>query len=64
MIKIFVNDKPIVLTTKIEKETTFKNYLLKSVNIGKVIKELNSSNLTEIRLIHKNEDKLLKKFLK
>lgn len=64
MIKIFVNDKPIVLTSKIEKETTFKNYLLKSVNIGKVIKELNSTKLTEIRLIHNNEDKLLKKFLK
>lgn len=64
MIKIFVNDKPIVLTTKIEKETTFKNYLLKSVNISKVIKELNSSKVSEIRLIHKNEDKLLKKFLK
>lgn len=63
MIKIFVGDKPIVLTTKIEKETDFKNYLLKSVNLAKVIKELNSSKVSEIRLIHKNENKLLKKFL-
>lgn len=64
MHKIFVGDKPIILTTRVEPETDFKNYLLKTVNIGKVIKELNGSKLKSIRLIHKNEDKLLKKFLK
>ncbi|WP_040278691.1 NUDIX hydrolase [Psychroserpens damuponensis] len=61
---IFVNDKPILLTTKVEKEDGFKNYLLKSVNIGKVIKKLNSTNLEAVRLIGKNEEKLLSKFLK
>ena len=35
MYKVFVNDKPIVLTTIVSKETNFKNYLLKSVKIGK-----------------------------
>ena len=64
MYKVFVNDKPIVLTTVVSKETDFKNYLLKSVKIGKVIKELNKSSIKEVRLIGKNEDKLLKKFLK
>ncbi|WNH13261.1 NUDIX hydrolase [Thalassobellus suaedae] len=64
MYKVFVGDKPIVLTTVVEQETNFKNYLLDTVNIGKVIKELNNSSLDEVRLIHKNEDKLLKKFLK
>lgn len=64
MYKVFVGDKPIILTTVVEQETNFKNYLLSTVNIRKVIRELNSSNLNEIRLIHKNEDKLLKKFLK
>ncbi len=64
MHKVFVGDKPIVLTTKVEQETNFKNYLLDTVNIGKVIKELNNTSLQEVRLIHKNEDKLLKKFLK
>ena len=64
MHKVFVGDKPIILTTKVERETNFKNYLLHSVSIGKVIKELNTTPLNEIRLIHKNEDKLLKKFLK
>ncbi|MGS2727369.1 NUDIX hydrolase [Psychroserpens sp. BH13MA-6] len=64
MYHIFVNDKPIVLTTKIEKEDGFKNYLLSNVNISKVIRELNRSSLHSVRLIGKKEDKLLKKFLK
>lgn len=64
MHKIFVGDKPIILTTKVEQETNFKNYLLDTVNIGKVIKELKNSSLSEVRLIHKKEDKLLSKFLK
>ena len=64
MYKVFVNDKPIVLTTNVEQETNFKNYLLNTANIGKLIKELNTTSLAEVRLIHKNKDKLLKKFLK
>jgi len=64
MYKIFVSDKPIILTTVVEKEEGFKNYLLSTVNIGKVIRALNSSSLKEVRLIGKKEGKLLKKFLK
>ena len=64
MYKVFVNDKPIILTTEVSKETDFKNYLLKTVQIAKVIKELNKSSVKEIRLIGKNEEKLLKKFSK
>jgi 8-oxo-dGTP pyrophosphatase MutT (NUDIX family) len=64
MYKVFVNDKPIILTTMVSKETNFKNYLLKTANIGKVIKELNSTSLEEIRLIGKKEGKLIKQFLK
>ena len=64
MYKVFVNDKPIVLTTVVSKETDFKNYLLKSVKIAKVIKELNKSSIKEIRLIGKKEEKLLKNFFK
>ena len=37
MYKVFVGDKPIILTTIVEQETNFKNYLLDTVNIGKVI---------------------------
>tara|TARA_R110000868_G_scaffold392258_1_gene662799 strand:- start:262 stop:843 length:582 start_codon:yes stop_codon:yes gene_type:complete len=64
MYKVFVGAKPIVLTTEVDQETNFKNYLLNTVNIGKVIKELNNTSLSEVRLIHKDEEKLLKKFLK
>ena len=64
MYHVFVNHKPIVLTTIVSKETNFKNYLLKTVNIGKVIRELNSTSLAEVRLIGKHKDKLLKHFLK
>lgn len=64
MYKVFVGDKPIILTTVVDQETNFKNYLLDTVNIGKVIKELNTTALAEVRLIHHNEKKLLKKFLK
>ena len=64
MHRVFVGDKPIILTTLVEKETDFKNYLLTTVNIRKAIRKLNTTSLKEVRLIHKNKDKLLKKFLK
>jgi len=64
MYKVFVGDKPIVLTAKKKEKVGFKSYLLNKVNINKVIKELNSTSLRGVYLIHKNKDKLLKKFLK
>ena len=64
MYRIFVNDKPIILTTQISLERNFKNYLLSSANIGKVIRELNTTSLEEVRLVGKNEDNLIQKFLK
>src|SRR5690606_31522216 len=57
-------DKPIILTTVEEPETYFKNFNLKDVKLKKVIKELMMTDLQEVRFIHKNKDKLLKKFLK
>jgi ADP-ribose pyrophosphatase YjhB (NUDIX family) len=64
MYKVFVGDKPIILTTVVEKETNFKNYLLKTANMSKVIRKLNTTSLKEVRLISKNGDKLIKRFLK
>ena len=64
MHKVFVNNKPIILTTEVEKETNFKNYLLNTVHIGKVIKDLKGTNLESVRLIDADESKLLKNFLK
>ncbi|PKQ43814.1 NUDIX hydrolase [Confluentibacter flavum] len=64
MYKVFVNDKPIILTTIEEPETYFKNFNLKLVKLNRIIRELMATDLQEVRFIHKNEDKLLKKFLK
>jgi 8-oxo-dGTP pyrophosphatase MutT (NUDIX family) len=64
MYKVFINDKPIILTNKVELETNFKNYKLKTVNIEKAIKKLQQKDIQSVRLIGKNKDKLLKRFLK
>jgi ADP-ribose pyrophosphatase YjhB (NUDIX family) len=64
MYKIFVGDKPIILTTKVEEEINSINYKLKTANIEKVIKKLHDKHIQSIRLIGKNKDKLLKRFLK
>lgn len=64
MYYIFVNDKPIVLTTLVEKETDFKNFLLKDVDIEQVLKVLKKKKIKSVRLIHHNKATILKKFLK
>ncbi len=64
MYTIFVGDKPIILTTEVVKEKDFKTYLLKSVDLGRVIRMLNRTKLKAVYLVGKNENKLLKQFLK
>lgn len=64
MYRIFLNDKPIILTTKTEKETNFKSFLLKTVTINTVIETLSKKTIKAVHLIHHNEDKMLKIFLK
>ena len=64
MYTIYVGNKPIILTTKIEREVGYKSFLLKTVSIGKVIKILKSTNLEGVQLVHNNEEKLLPGFLK
>ncbi|RZN79712.1 MAG: NUDIX domain-containing protein [Winogradskyella sp.] len=61
---IYVGDKPIYLTTQVDKETDFKVFLLKSVDLAKVIRTLNRTNLQAVYLVGKKEEKLLKQFLK
>ena len=61
---IFVNDKPIILTTLVEKETDFKNFLLKDVDIEQALKVLKKKKIKSVRFIHHNEKTILKKFLK
>ena len=64
MYQIFVSDKPIILTTVVEPETDFKNYLLDTVKISRVIKDLQKKNVNSVRLIDADKSTLIKKFLK
>ena len=64
MYTIYVGNKPIYLTTNPESAEGFKTYKLGSVNLPRIIRKLNRTDLEGVFLVHKNEDKLLKKFLK
>jgi ADP-ribose pyrophosphatase YjhB (NUDIX family) len=61
---IFVGNKPIILTTNVNNETDSKVFLLKSVDLETVIKILNKTGVKKVYLVGKNEEKLLKRFLK
>ena len=63
MYKIFVGNKPIILTTKVETETNFKNFLIDSVDINKVLSKLKKDKYDAVHLIGSDKDELLKKFL-
>ena len=60
---IFFDDKLIKLTTNVEYEEGFKNYLLKSFVLEDILHELKTS-LSEVRLIGDDESSLYKGFLK
>lgn len=62
MYKIFVNDRPIILTNTVLKETGFKMFLLKSVDIEYVIRKLQRNDLKEAYLYHPDKEKLLPLF--
>jgi 8-oxo-dGTP pyrophosphatase MutT (NUDIX family) len=64
MQKIFVGNKPIILTTQVEKETDFKNLLIDSVSIEKIFSVLKKDKYKAVHLIGSDLDNLLKTFLK
>lgn len=61
MYKVFVNDKPLFLTNKIEKETDFQLFLLDSVDIDKIIIKYFQNKIQKAFLYHPNEKEILKK---
>ena len=63
MYKIFVGNKPIILTTKVETETNFKNFLIDSVDINKVLSKLKKDKYDAVHLIGADKQSLLKSFL-
>lgn len=64
MHKIFVGDKPIILSTTPEERTGVKSYKLRGTLLRRIIRKLARKDVDMVYLVHKNEKKLLKKFLK
>lgn len=64
MIHVYVGEKPIIVTNIILREEGFKNYLLKTAPLGKIIKELNTTKLKCVHLTHPNEKELLPELFK
>ena len=64
MQKIFVGNKPIILTTEVKKEINFKNFLIDSVGIEKILSTLKKDKFEAIHLIGSDLDRMLKIFLK
>ena len=62
MYKVFVNNRPIILTNVVMKEDGFKVFLLKSVDMDYVIRKLQRSDFKEVYLYHPDADKLLSIF--
>ena len=63
MYKVFVNDKPLFLTNKIQKEVNFQIFLLESIDIKKLIVKMFQNKIEKAFLYHPDE-KLIMKTLK
>ena len=61
---IFFDDKIIKLTSVVEKEVGFKNYLLRSFDLESILYELKKSDLSEVRLVDADQSLLFELFLK
>ncbi len=64
MYKVFVNDKPIILTSEVSEDKLYKTYPLKYVDLPRVVRDFRKTENKGVYLYHPNKKKLLKKFLK
>lgn len=60
MYKVFINDKPLFLTSRLEKETNFQYFLLDTVDIQKLIAQYFAGQVTNAYLYHPDENYLIK----
>jgi 8-oxo-dGTP pyrophosphatase MutT (NUDIX family) len=60
MYKVFVNDKPLFLTSVVEKETDFQLFLLESIDIEKLIAKMFSGRIEKAFLYYPDEKQGLK----
>ena len=64
MYKVFVNDIPIIVSTKKEIGENYTSFPLNSVRLKKVIRKILKGKLLYVNLYHSDESKLLKLLLK
>jgi len=63
MYKVFVNDKPLFLTSSVEKETDFQMFLMETVDVEQLIVKMFNNKVEKAFLYHPDE-KLALKMLK
>jgi len=61
MYKVFVNDKPLFLTNKIQKETDFQLFLLESIDIRNLIVNIFQNKVKKAYLYHPDEKEIMRK---
>ena len=59
MYKVFVNNRPLFLTNKIEKETDFQLFLLNSVDIEQLVIKIFKNKVHKAFLYHPDEKEIL-----
>jgi len=64
MYKVFVNDIPIILSTKKEIGENYTAFPIKTVKLKQIIQKINDGELLYVNLYHKKEEKLFKHLLK
>ena len=62
MYEVFINERPIILTNTLVKETDFKQYLLEDARVEYIIKQLSKGKIKAAHLYHPDEQQLLKRF--
>ncbi|MCR5861979.1 NUDIX domain-containing protein [Flavobacterium sp. J372] len=61
MYKVFVNDKPLFLTSEVMKETDFQLFLLETADVEHIIKKMFNNKIKKAYLYHPDEKEILKK---
>jgi len=64
MYKVFVNDIPIILSTKKDIGENYSSFPIKTVKLKSIIEKISDGELLYVNLYHNNEEKLLKHLLK
>ena len=60
MYKVFVNDKPLFLTNKIQKETDFQLFLLESIDIKRLVIKIFQNKVKKAYLYHPDEKEIMR----